>query len=413
MKYLLTLALCALCLAATVFAADIAPSAADGSLWGSDMAAFNRQFAGARYAQVDEHTLRFTRKSSVKFGELNLTELLVSFDPETKKVCLLQGSVYNKGDDGPMEKEMFTDTLKSAVEALNTLTGVAGKPHRVSKRDAGIKLQATLWQTEDCAILLEAAASGKRKDYTSEFIRVAIGPDEEALERGGSQDVTHRNALREKVKKEDNGDVWIEGIPMVDQGEKGYCVPATVSRVFAHYGMDGVDQHTLAALCKSSGANGTSTDVMARALGDISRSFHMRVNPLDKITYADYISAYNAAAKKLKKPLINPRREPMFDPDVLMEARAGKDIMVRKWMKPITKAIDAGLPVLWSVVLAFPEQGMQQAGGGHMRLIIGYNEEKGTIIYSDSWGAGHEKKEMPAEQACAMSQLRYILKPMR
>ena len=34
-----------------------------------------------------------------------------------------------------------------------------------------------------------------------------------------------------------------------------------------------------------------------------------------------------------------------------------------------------------------------------MRLIIGYNDKKKEIIYTDSWGAGHEKKRMPSDWA--------------
>ncbi|MFR4224380.1 MAG: hypothetical protein ACLT38_12745 [Akkermansia sp.] len=39
----------------------------------------------------------------------------------------------------------------------------------------------------------------------------------------------------------------IQDIPMVDQGQKGYCVVATAARIFAYYGMDYVDQHELAS----------------------------------------------------------------------------------------------------------------------------------------------------------------------
>ena len=34
-----------------------------------------------------------------------------------------------------------------------------------------------------------------------------------------------------------------------------------------------------------------------------------------------------------------------------------------------------------------------------MRLIIGYNAKTNDIFYSDSWGAGHERKRMSAADA--------------
>ena len=35
----------------------------------------------------------------------------------------------------------------------------------------------------------------------------------------------------------------------------------------------------------------------------------------------------------------------------------------------------------------------------HMRIINGYNEKSNGIIYTDSWGKGHEKKTLPLNDA--------------
>ncbi len=408
---LISLLLCTLAIPA--LAGDIAPVVMDGSLWKMDLMGFGQRFSDARFAKVDDATLRFPRQQALELGSLDMGEMVVTFDEESKNINLLQISVYNKGDDGELGKEEFDTLLKDTMEKLDTLTGVDSKLRKILQRDSGIKLQARIWETEHGALLLEAAGNGKRKDFSAEFIRLTIGPDTESLKRGGANDVVRRNSLKGNKKAEENGDVWIEGIPMVDQGQKGYCVPATVSRVFAYYGMDGVDQHALAALCKSSGEEGTSMSAMESALKDISRRFHIRITEFDKGGFSTFIADYNAAAKKLKKPMLSPRTGLMLDPKVLLAARADKPAQLRKWMKPIMKSIDAGLPVLWSVQLAFPEPGLPQASGGHMRLIIGYNEKEETIIYSDSWGAQHARKEMPAAQACAMTVYRYVLRPTR
>ncbi len=411
-KKLLTLLLCALI--APAFSKDIAPAVMDGSVWQLDLTGFAHQFSRARFARVDDETLRFPRQAAITLDELGIGELIISFDGESKQICLLQASVYNKGDDGEIGKNEFESLVTHTAERLDALTGVKGKARKVLQRDSGVKLEAMVWQTEHGAILLESAGNGSRRDFAAEFIRLTIGPDTESLKRGGARDAARRNDLKVHKKVDDNGDVWIEGIPMVDQGQKGYCVPATVSRVFAYYGMDGVDQHALAALCKSTGDRGTSMEAMESALKDISRRFHIKVIELDKGGMSAFISAYNTTAKKMKKPALTPRMMMLaLDPSVLLAAHADKPTQIRKWMKPIMKSIDAGLPVLWSVLLAFPEQGMPQMGGGHMRLIIGYNEQEGTIIYSDTWGARHVRKEMPVEQAAAMTVYRYILRPTR
>ena len=55
---------------------------------------------------------------------------------------------------------------------------------------------------------------------------------------------------------------------------------------------------------------------------------------------------------------------------------------------------------------------LPQTFGGHMRLIIGYNAKTKEILYSDSWGAGHELKRMPEDWAFAITHDAFYLKPL-
>jgi hypothetical protein len=50
-------------------------------------------------------------------------------------------------------------------------------------------------------------------------------------------------------------------------------------------------------------------------------------------------------------------------------------------------------------------------GGGHMRLIVGYDAAKQVIFYTDSWGPGHELKSMPIDQAWAVTLAMFVLEP--
>ena len=49
------------------------------------------------------------------------------------------------------------------------------------------------------------------------------------------------------------------------------------------------------------------------------------------------------------------------------------------------------------------EEQIPQAVGGHMRLIIGYNSIANEVLYSDSWGLGHEEKRMSLDDAWTMT----------
>ena len=55
--------------------------------------------------------------------------------------------------------------------------------------------------------------------------------------------------------------------------------------------------------------------------------------------------------------------------------------------------------------------GSAQIRGGHMRMIVGYNEFKKQVLFSDTWGAGHEKKQMALHWAYQVTDGLYTLTP--
>lgn len=408
-----------LCLAGAELAwagGDMVEAMGEGQFWGKTRQELAKELLqGVERIPTDQKTDRIPQTEELTFGEVEAGEMLIRWGEKEKPSSVLV-MVYNKGDDGPLEKKSFDKSLHKAIETLNACCGCKAKPKKVSRKEAGIPVKAWCWQWKGGFFQLEAASSGRKHDFVSEFIRLKAGADEASLEQGDGSDAARKSSLKQHVKRKDSA-VWIEGIPMVDQGEKGYCVPATVSRIFAYYGMDGVDQHTLAALCNSTGGEGTSVREMYDALLDIGKAFHVRVQPLDDDEgVMSFVNAYNKAAKKLKKEPVSPEdfATATWDAEVLKLGRAGKSAQIKKWLAPLIKSIEAGLPVIWSVRLGvFPEKDIPQSRGGHMRLLLGYDEERKVIFYSDSWGAGHERKEMPLEQACSISVSRYILKPSR
>ena len=75
----------------------------------------------------------------------------------------------------------------------------------------------------------------------------------------------------------------------------------------------------------------------------------------------------------------------------------------------------AGIPVFWSVQLGIVPEPLRlsQTRGGHLRLIIGFDEAKKTLIFSDSWGAAHTEKEMPLADAIAITTGRQVMQPSK
>jgi hypothetical protein len=58
-----------------------------------------------------------------------------------------------------------------------------------------------------------------------------------------------------------------------------------------------------------------------------------------------------------------------------------------------------------------PENPAIPGAGGHMRLIHGYNPTTNEILYSDSWGRGHERKRMAMDKAFAITEGLLTLEP--
>lgn len=436
MKFFL-LMLCAWACSLSVRAdVDLAEVVKSGELWTLPQEQVHQKYlAGRLYSWLDEKKSQLrvrngkkgvekTSAGGLTFGELCPGEWM--FNVKDGKYGSLAVVVYNKGDDGSLDKAAFEDKIRDTVQAVSAALGIEAKGGKVaSKRESAVAERRWEWAWENGAVVMEAAATGGGKsrkardggNFQSEYIRLRMGADAQSIAVGGARDAESRSALRDCVVREDKR-VYIDKIPMVDQGEKGYCVPATVSRVFSLYGMDGVDQHAMAALCGSSGEGGTSSAAMTEALESICRKYHVRISYLDgkkekdmKKRYA-WVDVYNKMARKEGMGELSLMQAVRLDadPGLLKEARASKK-QTEAWMKPIRRSINGGAPVLWSVVLGlYPEpKRLDQSRGGHMRLIIGYDDEKKTVIYSDSWGAGHEMKELPVREAAAMTVGRYSL----
>lgn len=392
----------------TVFALDLSESIKSGDFWKQTA---KQSLAGIPCSQPDEEHLR---TGGLSFGELNTGEVIISV--AEGKPTSLQAMLYNKGDDGPIDSEDFNNTVNEAKAALDTLLGARGKLRRTGKNDSAVKLKSWEWKWDGGIIRLETSSSGKKESFEGEFIRLNMAATAKALNAGGARDSVRKSALRGSITTEEDGTVWLKGVPMVDQGMKGYCMPATLARIFAFYGMDKVDQHALAAVCDSNAGGGTTSYAMERAMQDVCKKFHTKFIVLEDFisTHKSIIEPYNKLAKRADKPTVSFQSD-IFgtaDAELLRKARAGKNSQVNKWLKDIKKSIDGGSPVIWLVMVGIYQEEipLPQTRGGHARLIIGYNLKNKTIIYTDSWGAEHARKTMPAADAIGMTMGRYIIR---
>jgi hypothetical protein len=280
-----------------------------------------------------------------------------------------------------------------------------------------VKADGLTWQTDKAFYLLEYSATKEVKTrdipFRAEFVRLEVTPPVKSV----GLLATAANLQRTKfsgplhVKRDaTSGDVVITDVPMVDQGQKGYCVVATTERVMRYYGNQ-VDANELAQVANSSAEGGTSNAAMLEALKKLGARLKIRIRELEQLDIRELvklIAEYNRAAKKAGASPI-PDQGQMIDVGVVydsMKAEVLKDVKTKnkadlgRFQREVQARVDQGVPLLWSVMLGIvTETRASQGRGGHMRLIIGYNPKTQEILYTDSWGAGHELKRMPADDA--------------
>jgi hypothetical protein len=365
----------------------------------------------------------------------------VVFQMKNGKCSEVQIAAWNKGDSEKAEisQKDFNEIVQRFVSQFNTR--IAPRYQNLGKdMQSAAKAERLQWiGTETIALLEYSGGKEKLRDpftgrekpgpnFQGEFIRVRLLPKPASLFGGvaatstGGAPKTARADLSKKVQKDPGGDVFIPDIPMVDQGDKGYCAVATAARVLNYYGIP-ADQHEMAQVSgNEAGGGGTNPEEMEAALKKLQGKYHVSFHAVldtDYMSnnYKQFLEKYNRAAKRLGKRVLDTNNYIYFmsglDSDVLRDVR-GKGPVFDKFMKVVRENIDAGVPLLWGLQLGkYPENGekAKQFGGGHMRLIIGYNATKGEILFSDSWGAGHEKKRMLATDASSATMSIYTIKP--
>ncbi|CAN5123362.1 hypothetical protein BH23VER1_BH23VER1_15650 [soil metagenome] len=395
------------------------------ALWSLTAEAFAEAFAPLRFQwnSAAKSTARFAGGSLGIWGA-PVGETLVDF--RDGAVWRIGVSIYNRGDDAPLDKDEFEGLIADWKERIAEETGTEPEERGRSKTSA-VRAEGFLFQDATTTRLLEYSDQREVKSrdipYRAEFLklRFAQTPKDDFFGRDNSTMARRKSKadLPDSVTRKPDGDVYIQGVPMVDQGQKGYCVVASAERVMRYYGVT-VDQHEMAQIADSDSARGTSTVAMVEALKSLTGRLKLRVSTEIESDWNDFkkmANDYNRFAKRNGKNEVDAQGElryayDLFDPESLKESKTrGADFS--RFKRTVRRHIDEGIPMLWSVYLGFfPEAGLPQApDSGHMRLIIGYNDETEEILYSDSWGAGHELKRMPEDNAYTATTGLFTIQP--
>ena len=397
--------------------------------------------------EVYETVLKFGEVSGVEAVELSFyNQGGVERTVETE----IEGKKWQKRvrEDKELSREQF---MKIGAEVSAALTAPGAKAPKATDgamRTATMTVKEKEWKKPTIGGNAKLSWSYKQKgnnlaSFKPGYIKLVITHPSvagiRAPTRTAAPQAKGAKKIVENILKDSRG-TFLDNIPMVDQGMKGYCAAATSERVLKYYGIE-VDEHEIAQAAGTSAENGTSTLAMKDAVTKIGQRYRLGT----VVAYGDFeqsseariaglnqeVENYNKAAKKLKaKPITGDRYikqegattyydiaavDKAMEPRVLVEmkTKGAQASRYKKFLKSVHEQIDKGIPLFWGVKLGVaPETGIPQTMGYHMRLIIGYNDKKNEIINSDSWGAGHEFKKMRADWAWTITRSLLYLKPL-
>ncbi|MFZ2640050.1 MAG: hypothetical protein WA117_03605 [Verrucomicrobiia bacterium] len=256
-----------------------------------------------------------------------------------------------------------------------------------------IRYKVRRWNWKGHAILLETPEN---------YVGVRVVPAELADREGRAEVIAYqqlRDTLSQRVKKRENGDVLITEIPMVDQGPKGYCAPATWERYLRYIGIQ-ADMYVLALAGQTQAGGGTSANLMFENVEALARRNGRRFEQLNLTLTVSNLAKYIDKGFPLMWGVF-------FDPgmDKKISARSKERLTVTDWKAWPEKLKDArNVSKVGPKMLRMPDSPGGEVSNGHIRMIVGYNAKTGEIAISDSWGKHFEERWATAEEARAMTQ---------
>ena len=181
-------------------------------------------------------------------GEIPLEEAVVDFmDGRLNGISF---SLFNRGDSGGIDQAEFDRRMKLCGQKIGKILDVRPSSRKANPTQ-GLLAEGWVWVSAKGMATLEY--NPEALEGAPEFLRLKIAPrDAKGVFAAAfqSRPMAARVSDLPKNVVRKGGDVFIKGIPMVDQGPKGYCVVASTQRLMEYYGVP-ADQHQIAQIAGS------------------------------------------------------------------------------------------------------------------------------------------------------------------
>lgn len=318
----------------------------------------------------------------------------------------------------------YSSKLAGEIEALAKI-GTPG----LRKRESGNGYSCTYsWRSPEyyvslkCGYSIDAkAAFNSGKSRFSIFRRVPVAAADVKVEAADKKLAANPEESPETdgesgIKTNDKGDRYLE-VPMLKEGNPRECLYYSVKRIFNYYKTNPRDRNWK-KIKPSLELNVKGAKGLKRVYSSVAGECRCGISKLASTGIFDdfnsvmrFVRDYNRTAAEMKKSRIDSFNAASFnkllalmDEEVLVKTRNNPE-EVAGFKSGVCKEIDKAKPVLWVVFLGVVKEKVKPSApaGGYVRLIVGYNPKTGEVIYSDSWGKGHELKKISWEKAWAMT----------
>jgi hypothetical protein len=306
-------------------------------------------------------------------------------------------SIIKKYDESSdkMSKELNA-AVKNDAAIINTrLTAVLGAPEtHLFGPTANSRESVHRWDWKGHAVLFSSP-----KD---EYAAIKIVPSEVADHFGDVATMdreTIKGELAKRVLKNDSGDVVLQEIPMVDQGPKGYCAPATWERYLRYVDVP-ADMYVLAMLGNSGMGGGTNPAALRTGLNDYVSSYGRRIEMASVPIDISHISKFIDQGLPLMWACLA-----TDDSEKSVNLHTAQRKKVTDW-----ESYKTSLQETDKTLAPLDLNDPKVSGQGHMRMIIGYNAQTEELAISDSWGDSFAVRWITVKEAQNITQndLEYI-----
>lgn len=376
------------------------PLFADYSLWDDDPSLVASRLRWPRESWTENsQSFRLYAPSSYKFASVRpYSAALYGGNSAMTSASLVfanKGDCFasvGAGEEHFREGEVTKDpkVLESWIERdedliIEKMESLLGKARRQNYGQGSAKRKVSRWDWSGHSFLLSVAEG--------DFVSLSVETNEHANARGKTKKVADmhiRRVHRTNVEKRGNGDVVIGNIPMVDQGPKGYCVPATFERCMRYMKVP-ADMYLLAMAGSTGLGGGTHTPTLVESVQKEVWSAGRTFKPLKGHPSLKELMRFIDSGIPVLWGL---HSTDQFNQIANQRTKARMGVNTDSWKEIIKKAAKE--------IKDYPKPHISEAR--HICIIHGYNKKTEEIAFTDSWGDRYKERWVAAEEATHFSQ---------